>query len=169
MWLCTGCLTRFPFKDKGLAELCVERHNTETAKSIEKIASVSWTNHFLKMKLRTGIDLIEIERIAQSIARSGERFLTRIYTQSELDEVGKNMASLATRFAAKEAVSKALGCGIGDVSWQEIEILRGAHAEPILSLHGAAQSIANDLGLKTWSLTLSHTKGHAVAMVVAMG
>jgi len=120
------------------------------------------------MKLRTGVDLIEIERIAQSIARRGERFLTRIYTQRELDEVGENTTSLAARFAAKEAVSKALGCGIGDVSWQEIEILRGTRAEPILILHGAAQSAANELGLTTWSLSLSHTKGHAVAMVVMM-
>ncbi|MEN8173663.1 MAG: holo-ACP synthase [Chloroflexota bacterium] len=121
------------------------------------------------MKLRTGVDLIEIERIAQSIANHGERFLTRIYTERELVEVGENTASLSARFAAKEAVSKALGCGIGDVGWHEIEILRGPRAEPTLILHGAAESMAHDLGLATWSLSLSHSKGHAVAMVVMMG
>jgi holo-[acyl-carrier protein] synthase len=126
-------------------------------------------NHYWIMKLRTGVDLIEIERIVQAITRSGERFLTRVYTQCELDEFGENMASLAARFAAKEAVSKALGCGIGEIRWQEIEVLGGPRAEPILILHGKAQSIAKELGLTTWSLSLSHTKGHAVAMVVAIG
>jgi len=126
-------------------------------------------NHNWIMKLRTGVDLIEIERIVQAIARSGERFLTRVYTRRELNEFGENMASLAARFAAKEAVSKALGCGIGEIRWQEIEVLSGPRAEPILILHGKAQSIAKEFGLTTWSLSLSHTKGHAVAMVVAIG
>jgi len=121
------------------------------------------------MKLRTGIDLIEIERIAHSISRHGQRFLTRIYTPRELEEVGDNLASLAARFAAKEAASKALGCGIGDVRWHDIEVLHGPRAEPILILHGSAQSLAAELGLTTWSISLSHTKRHAVAMVVAIG
>ena len=88
------------------------------------------------MKLRTGVDLIEIERIEASITRHGDRFLTRVYTPRELDEVGKSIASLAARFAAKEAVSKALGCGIGEVRWVDIEIIHGPHGEPILILHG---------------------------------
>ncbi len=121
------------------------------------------------MKLRTGVDLIEIERIESSIISNGDRFLTRIYTSRELDEVGKSAASLAARFAAKEAVSKALGCGIGEVRWVDIEILSGPHGEPTLILHGSAQSLASQLGLTTWSLSLSHSKGHAVAMVVAIG
>ena len=91
------------------------------------------------MKLATGVDLIEIERIRDTIARHGERFLQRIYTPQELAQVGKNTASLAARFAAKEAVAKALGTGIGLVRWQEIEILHGPQREPELRLHGAAQ------------------------------
>ena len=121
------------------------------------------------MKLKTGVDLIEIERIAQSVFRNGDRFLTRVYTSRELDEVGENAASLAARFAAKEAVSKALGSGIGKVRWVDIEILRGSHKEPVLILHGSAKSLAIELGLTTWSLSISHSKGHAVAMVVAIG
>jgi holo-[acyl-carrier protein] synthase len=121
------------------------------------------------MKLSTGIDLIETERIAHSISRHGQRFLTRIYTPRELEAVGENLASLAARFAAKEAVSKALGCGIGDVRWHDIEVVHGPRAEPILNLHGSAKSLADDLGLRSWSLSLSHTKDHAIAMVVALG
>lgn len=121
------------------------------------------------MKLSTGIDLIETERIAHSISRHGQRFLTRIYTPRELEAVGENLASLAARFAAKEAVSKALGCGIGDVRWHDIEVVHGPRAEPILILHGSAKSLADDLGLRSWSLSLSHTKDHAIAMVVALG
>ncbi len=121
------------------------------------------------MKLRTGVDLIEIERIKDSISRNGERFLKRVYTEKELALCGEDAASLAGRFAAKEAVSKALGCGIGDVGWQEIEVLRDEARAPVLNLHGAAQALADELGLTTWSLSLSHTKTHAVAFVVATG
>ena len=121
------------------------------------------------MKLSTGVDLIEIERIKDSVARNGERFLERVYTNEELTICGENMASLAVRFAAKEAVAKALGCGIGDVRWQEIEVLRDEKRAPVLNLHGEAQKMADDMGLDTWSLSLSHTKTHAVAFVVAVG
>jgi holo-[acyl-carrier protein] synthase len=121
------------------------------------------------MKLTTGVDLVEIQRIQESIDRHGERFLRRIYTTEELSQVGKNLASLAARFAAKEAVAKALGTGIGAVRWQEIEILQGPNREPLLQLHGAAEQRAQLLGLQTWSLSLSHTATHAIAMVVAAG
>ncbi len=121
------------------------------------------------MKLATGVDIIEIERIEESIARNGERFLKRVYTEDELAICGDDPASLAVRFTAKEAVAKALGCGIGDVRWQEIEILRDEKRAPVLHLYGAAQALADELGLENWSLSLSHTKSHAVAFVVALG
>jgi len=121
------------------------------------------------MKLATGVDLVEIERIQETIERYGERFLERIYTPQELSKVGKNTASLAARFAAKEAVAKALGTGIGAVRWQEIEVLQGPDREPLLRLHGAARQRADALGLNTWSVSLSHTSTHAIAMVVATG
>jgi holo-[acyl-carrier protein] synthase len=117
--------------------------------------------------LRTGVDLIEVDRIEQAIARHGERFLQRIYTLQELAQVGQSTPSLAARWAAKEAVAKALGTGIGDVEWLEIEILRGPNQEPVLHLHGNAQRLADEQNLHVWSLSMSHTREHAIAMVVA--
>ncbi len=117
--------------------------------------------------LRTGVDLIEISRIESAIARYGARFLEHTFTEQEQAEFGDNTASLAARFAAKEAVSKALGTGIGQVGWLEIEILRGACREPVLHLHGSAERLAHDLGLTEWSVSLSHTATYAIAMVVA--
>lgn len=118
--------------------------------------------------LCTGVDLVEVERLESVIQRYGERFLNRVYTPRELMEVGINPTSLAARFAAKEAVSKALGTGIGAVTWQEIEVLRGQERKPVLHLHGNAAILAQQLALNTWSLSLSHTRLHAIAMVVAM-
>jgi holo-[acyl-carrier protein] synthase len=121
------------------------------------------------MNLKTGVDLIEIERVEATIKRYGQRFLERVFTPRELVEVGNNAASLAVRFAAKEATAKALGTGIGDVGWQEIEILRGSAHQPNLYLHGRASDLADKLNLETWSLSLTHNQSHAIAMVVAIG
>jgi len=121
------------------------------------------------MLIKTGVDLVEIERLEQTIQRYGERFLKRVFTEKELAEVGSNTASLAARFAAKEAVAKALGTGIGLVSWREIEIQRGPAREPLLHLSGAAYKLAAELGLQNWSISLSHTHTHAIAVAVAIG
>lgn len=121
------------------------------------------------MKLATGVDLIEIARIEEVIARHGKRYLERIYTPAELEYCGKRAESLAGRFAAKEAVAKALGSGIGDVSWNEIEVLGDEQNAPTLTLHGAAAQRAKDLGLTTWSVSISHSQSHSVAFVVAVG
>lgn len=118
--------------------------------------------------LRTGIDLIEIQRIDRAVQRHGDRFLKRVYTPRELVEVQDKPASLAARFAAKEGVAKALGTGIGQVSWCDIEILRGEAGQPILHLHGAALRLAQSQGLAEWSISLSHSETHAIAMVVAL-
>lgn len=121
------------------------------------------------MNLRTGVDLIEISRIEEVIARHGRHYLERIYTPAELELCGKRVESLAGRFAAKEAVAKALGCGIGDVTWKEIEILGDDQNAPTLTLYGFAGQKAAELGLTTWSLSISHTQSHAVAFVAAIG
>lgn len=113
--------------------------------------------------------MIEVYRVEEAIKRHGDRFLTRIYTPRELALVGDRPPSLAARFAGKEAVAKALCTGIGDVEWVEIEILRGPNKEPVLTLHGNAKRIAAEKGLQTWSISLSHTHEHAIAMVVALG
>lgn len=119
------------------------------------------------MKLATGVDLIEINRIREMVSRHGKHYLERIYTLAELELCGKRAESLAGRFAAKEAVAKALGCGIGEVSWIEIEILGDAQRAPVLHLHGKAAQKAEKLGLRNWSVSLSHDQTRAVAFVVA--
>ena len=121
------------------------------------------------MKLATGVDLIEIARIEEVISRHGKHYLERIYTPAELEQCGKRIESLAGRFAAKEAAVKALGCGIGDVSWKEVEILGDEQNAPILKLYGAAEQKAKELGLMTWSVSISHSQCQCVAFVVAIG
>ncbi len=119
--------------------------------------------------LRTGVDLVDIARIEVTIERHGARFLERVYTPRELAEVKGRPASLAARFAAKEAVSKALGTGIGMIAWREVEVLHGPANEPVLVLHGEAARLAAQQHLDTWSISLSHTHQQAIAVVVAMG
>ena len=121
------------------------------------------------VKLTTGVDLVEVARLERAVARHGDRFLKRIFSRRELSLAGGKPTSLAARFAAKEAVAKALCTGIGDVSWLEIEILHGPNKEPLLTLHGSAKKLADEKGLHTWSLSLSHTADHAIAMVTALG
>ena len=121
------------------------------------------------MNLRTGVDLIEISRIEEAVSRHGKRYLERVYTPAELELYSKRTKSLAGRFAAKEAVAKALGCGIGEVEWKEIEILGDEQSAPVLHLHGAAARKADELGLASWSVSISHDQSQAVAFVVAVG
>jgi len=121
------------------------------------------------VKLATGIDLLEIGRLRDAVAAHGNRFLERIFTPRELETSANRIESLAGRFAAKESVAKALGCGIGEVSWKEIEILRAESGAPELVLHGAAERLAKEQGLTAWSLSLSHSQSHAIAMAVAIG
>jgi holo-[acyl-carrier protein] synthase len=113
-----------------------------------------------------GIDLIETERVAQSIERFGERFLARVYTEQELAYCKGQASSLAARWAAKEATAKALGTGIGDVSWREIEVVCKLNGRPTLRLYGAAADLAAQLGISEFAISLSHTKDYAVAFVV---
>jgi holo-[acyl-carrier protein] synthase len=121
------------------------------------------------MNLRTGVDLIEISRVRDAIERHGERFLARMFTENEQRECGGRVWSLAVRFAAKEATSKALGLGIGDVSWLDIEIRSDENKAPYIVLHGEGERLAKQKGLSNWAVSLSHTEEHAMAFVVAMG
>jgi holo-[acyl-carrier protein] synthase len=118
--------------------------------------------------LRIGVDMIEIRRINESRERFGERFYTRFFTTAERDYCAGNPQRLAARFAAKEAVAKALGTGIGDVRWIDIEVRGDERNRPLLYLHGKAADLAAELGLTTWEVSLSHTDTHAIAFVVAM-
>jgi holo-[acyl-carrier protein] synthase len=121
--------------------------------------------------LRTGVDLIEIERVRSAVERHGTRFLTRVFTAGELLDCHERIESLAARFAAKEAVAKALGTGIWrhGVDWTDIEVRRDAESgAPALALHNAAAHHSANLSLTTWSISLSHDRTHAIAFVVAI-
>lgn len=120
------------------------------------------------MALRCGIDMIEHDRIAGGIERLGERFLNRFFTAGEREDCEDIPYRLAARLAGKEAVAKALGTGIGDVRWVEIEIrVNNPRKRPVLHLHGAAATVAADLGLRQWDISLTHTGEYASAVAVA--
>ncbi|MBA3533372.1 MAG: holo-ACP synthase [Ardenticatenales bacterium] len=119
--------------------------------------------------LACGVDFIAIERIEAARERFGVRFLDRIFTPAEQAHCAGRPHSLAVRWAAKEAVGKALGCGIGDVRWQEIEVLTDARGAPTLRLYGAAARLASERDLHQWAVSLTHDNGQALAFVVAMG
>ena len=113
---------------------------------------------------------MEISRVRQSVERFGERFLRRVFTPAEVAycERKKNAAeSLAARFAAKEAGAKALGTGISrGVSWLELEVGREPGGRPVLHLSGRAAEIAGLLGVRKISLSLTHSRDTAMAVVV---
>jgi holo-[acyl-carrier protein] synthase len=122
------------------------------------------------MIVGSGIDLVEIDRIQQSLDRFGQRFLNRVYTHAELAyclRKRKAAESLAARFAAKEAGAKALGTGISrGVNWLEIEVVREQGGRPALRFHGRAAQIAAHLGVNRSALSLTHTSQLAMASVV---
>lgn len=118
----------------------------------------------------SGIDLVEIERIEQSVKRFGQRFLNRVYTTAEQAYCmrKRNSAeSFAARFAAKEAAAKALGTGISrGVNWLEIEVVREAGGRPTIRFHGRAAEIAQQMNVAHVALSLTHTSILAMASVV---
>ncbi|HNT74262.1 MAG TPA: holo-ACP synthase [Anaerolineae bacterium] len=123
--------------------------------------------------LTTGVDVVQISRIARAVDRFGERFLDRVYTPQELAFTRKQAAELAARFAAKEAVSKALGVGVRVLSprgilWREVETLNERSGKPYVRLHGSAAELAAVQGLTEWAISLSHDGDMAIAFVVAM-
>jgi holo-[acyl-carrier protein] synthase len=125
------------------------------------------------MVLGIGTDVIEIERVRESIDRFGERFLERVFTPGEIAYCmrKKNSAeSFAARFAAKEAGAKALGTGISrGVSWKEIEVRREMGERPTLHWSGRAAERAEAMGVRGVELTLTHSRTEAMAMVLVQG
>jgi holo-[acyl-carrier protein] synthase len=120
--------------------------------------------------LGTGIDIIEVERIASSYEKFGERFLNRILVAGEIEYCLSHKRPgpfLAARFAAKEAVSKAFGTGIGaQLSWQDIEVKRKESGEPYVIMHGNGLELMKQRGARMVHLTLSHTEKYAAAMAI---
>jgi holo-[acyl-carrier protein] synthase len=123
--------------------------------------------------LGTGVDIVETARIAASIARHGDRFLARIFLDGERAYCSRMSAPerfYAARFAAKEAVSKAFGTGIGaSLGWRDIEVRRKASGEPFVVLHGTGAQTAARLGIAELRISLSHSDHYAVAHALALG
>jgi len=120
----------------------------------------------VNMQHHIGTDIIEIERIRKSIARWGDRFLNRVFTQDELRLYGHRAHSLAASFASKEAVMKLLGTGNRGVSWREIETLYHPTGKPLIRLNGRAKKQAEKLGIKEIDVSLSHSRENAIATAI---
>jgi holo-[acyl-carrier protein] synthase len=116
---------------------------------------------------RVGIDIIEIGRIEKAVARWGDVFLRRVYTDNECELYHSKSSSLAARFAGKEAAIKALSIPGRTIGWKDVEILSASDGKPALHLHGEARNQASLLGIEELSVSLSHCREYAVAMVAA--
>ena len=122
------------------------------------------------MILGSGVDLCEVPRIEEAIARHGRRFLERIFTPNEItyaDRKANRAERYAARFAAKEAGMKALGTGWrGGIAWRDFEVVNLPSGRPTLHFHGRAAEIAAKLGVRRVALSITHTKEQALAMVI---
>jgi holo-[acyl-carrier protein] synthase len=124
--------------------------------------------------LSTGVDILHVPRMEQAVARYGQRLLDRCFSQAEIASCYGHASEFAVRYAAKEAVSKALGVGLrvmarNGIKFHEVEILPDRYGKPHVHLHGWAAQRAQELGLKEWAVSLTHEKEYAVAFVVAQG
>ena len=117
-------------------------------------------------RIVVGIDLIEIPRIQRALDDFGERFLKRVYTERERERYRNRISELAARFAAKEAISKALGTGIIGIKWREMEVVSNRRGKPIVVLHGSAAERAELLGITDFDITMTHSRSDAMAFVV---
>ena len=120
--------------------------------------------------LGIGVDLVECARIQHSLDRFGDRFLHRVFTEGEIaysQSMKFPARHLAARFAAKEAISKAFGTGIGKaMGWKDIDVHKKPSGEPFVVLEGGAKKLASERGVTKVLITLSHTDNHAMAMIV---
>jgi holo-[acyl-carrier protein] synthase len=123
--------------------------------------------------LGIGTDIVECLRIARMIERHGELFISRVYTDLEIEYCSGRKAATqhyAGRWAAKEAVLKALGSGWRrGISWRDIEVRNNQHGAPSVSLYGGARDLYEQIGIRRMHVTISHCRCHAVAYVIAEG
>ncbi len=120
------------------------------------------------MPYAVGIDMIAIPRVRKVLDRHGQRFLQRVYTPEEAAFCRGRVPELAVRFAAKEAVMKALGTGAHGVGWREIEVLPNRRGKPLLYLYGRARERAERIGLRALDVSLTHEREFAIAAVVGV-
>ncbi|MEW6034394.1 MAG: holo-ACP synthase [Chloroflexota bacterium] len=116
---------------------------------------------------RVGVDLVEVGRIEAAVACWGERFLHRVFTKAEIELCRGRAWALAARFAAKEAVMKALGTGLCGMGWCDVEVLSDEEGRPVVWLWGGAKARADALGIRELTVSLSHSEEHAIAYVLA--
>lgn len=124
------------------------------------------------MSLTVGIDVIEMDRFENVYNEFGDKLLERVFTPAEVLYCRGRTPELAARFAAKEAVSKALGVGMrmmarDGIEWRDVEVIGDRRGKPVVRLYGRAAERATEMGLAEWAISLSHTRDSAIAMVVA--
>ena len=120
------------------------------------------------MKILSGVDIVLIDRLGKINPAIRKRFFARVFNEDEqgyIQDVNERAAGI---FAAKEAVSKALGTGIGRVSWQDIHIHHEPSGKPAVILHGTAKEVAKYMDITSWSVSISHSRDSAVALAVAL-
>jgi holo-[acyl-carrier protein] synthase len=134
-------------------------------------AKLTYTPEFDSEKcgdISIGLDVIEVARIQRTLDDFGDRFLRRVFTEKELEGFRTRVNELAGRFAVKEATSKALGTGIRGIRWKEMEVLTNRRGKPVLVLHGFAKDRASALGLTDFSVSITHSRTEALAIVVGV-
>ncbi len=120
------------------------------------------------VNIAVGIDIIEVGRIRKVFEKHGERFLQRVYTEREVWQCRGKATRLAGRFAAKEAISKALGTGLHGVAWREMEIVQLRSGRPTVTLHGKAKQRAELLGLSAFDVSIADLSEFSIAVAVAV-
>jgi holo-[acyl-carrier protein] synthase len=120
------------------------------------------------VNVAVGIDIIEVSRVRKVFEHHGERFLQRVFTENEVRQCRGKPERLAGRFAAKEAISKALGTGIHGVAWREMEVVQLRSGRPSVRLHGNAKRRAELLGLSAFDVSMADLKDFSIAVAIAI-
>lgn len=120
------------------------------------------------VNVAVGIDIIEVDRVRRVHEHHGERFLARVFTESEIRQCRGKFTRLAGRFAAKEAISKALGTGLHGIAWTEMEIVQLRSGRPTVRLHGNAKRRAEQLGLSGFDVSIADLQTFSIAVAVAV-
>ncbi len=120
------------------------------------------------VNVAVGVDIIEVERVRKVYEHHGERFLQRVFTEMELRQCRGKVTRLAGRFAAKEAISKALGTGLHGVAWREMEVVQLRSGRPTVRLHGHAKQRADLLGLTAFDVSIADLQTFSIAIAVAL-
>ena len=120
------------------------------------------------VNVAVGVDIIEVDRVRKVYAHHGERFLQRVFTEMEIRQCRGKVTRLAGRFAAKEAISKALGTGLHGVAWREMEVVQLRSGRPTVRLHGNAKQRAELLGLTAFDVSIADLQAFSIAIAVAL-